>query len=83
MEEVDITLVNKLQQQDIEINTLWDQLFKVFDVNDVLIDFIQRNGLINQLKHEMLTKILDALDNEDKESYSSYTRVYEKIKKIN
>lgn len=83
MEEANITLVNKLEEQDIEINTLWDQLFKVIDSNNVLIDFIRRNGLLEQLRHEMLTKRLDALDNDDEESYSSYNRVYEKIKKIN
>lgn len=83
MEECDITLVNKLEEQDIELNTVWDQLFKVIDINNELISFIQRNGLINQLKHEMLTKIGDAITNDDKESYSLYTHVYEKIKKIN
>lgn len=83
MEEANITLVNKIQQQDIEINTLWDQLFKVFDVNDVLIDFIRRKGLINELRHEMIVKIGDAITDDNKENYSLYNRVYERIKKLN
>lgn len=83
MEEGDIQLITKIHNQTIELNTVWDQLFKAYEVNDELISFIQRNGLINQLKHEMLTKIVDAVTDVDKESYNLYTHVYENIKKIN
>ena len=83
MEHCDIQLVTKIHNQNIELNTVWDQLFKAYDINNELIDFIKRNGLINQLKHEMLTKIGDAITNDNKENYSLYTHVYEKIKKIN
>lgn len=83
MEESDIQLVTKIHNQTVELNTVWDQLFKVIDINNELISFIQRNGLMSQLKHEMLTKIGDAITNDDKESYRLYTQVYEKIKKIN
>lgn len=83
MEEGDIQLVTKIHNQTVELNTVWDQLFKAYDINNELIKFIQRNGLINQLKHEMLIKIGDAITNDNKENYSLYTHVYEKIKKIN
>lgn len=83
MEDGTITLVTKIQQQDIEINTLWDQLIKISDVNDVLIDFIRRKGLLTDLKHEIIIKIGDTLTYDNKEEYSLYNHVYERIKKLN
>ena len=83
MEDGTITLVTKIQQQDIEINTLWDQLIKISDVNDVLIDFIRRKGLLNELKHEIIIKIGDTLTYDNKEENSLYNHVYERIKKLN
>ena len=83
MEDGTITLVTKIQQQDIEINTLWDQLIKISDVNDVLIDFIRRKGLLTELKHEIIIKIGDTLTYDNKEENSLYNHVYERIKKLN
>ena len=83
MEDGDITLVTKIHNQDIEINTLWDQLLKFIDINNVLIDFIQRNELLEQLKREITTKIREAIIDGDEEKCNLYTRVFEKIKKQN
>ena len=81
MEESDIQLVTKIHNQTVELNTVWDQLFKAYDINNELIDFIKINGMLNQLKQDLLNKMRDAIKNSNDEQFNFYNQIFKKITK--